>query len=199
MEDDDAVRASVHALLSMEPSLAVRSFRSGDAFLEEAGELDSGVLLLDLHMPGSSGLDVLHALHELGPRKFATVVVTGQGDIDLAIEAMKAGAVNLIEKPYEAKALLSAIDAAFAGLAHEGATAARGEQARAKIDGLSAREREVLLGLLEGRANKVMALALEISSHTVAMCRANLMTKLDVSGLPGALHVAFAAGLIPTR
>ena len=197
MDDNAAVRASLHSLLSLRPNAVIRSFCSGDEFLEEAATLDSGVVMLDLHMPGSSGLEVLDAIHTLDPKKFATVIVTGAGNVELAIRAMKAGAFNLIEKPYEAALLFRTVDAAFSCLAHDSAMVAHAEQARAKIDGLSTREREVLLGLIEGRANKVIGLALEISTRKVEIYRANLMTKLDVLNLPGALRIAFAAGLIP--
>ncbi len=197
VDDDDAVRASLHSLLSLQSDLVVRSFRSGDRFLEDAAALDSGVLLLDFHMPGASGIDVLNALLETDSRKFASVILTGEGNVGLAVQAMKAGALDFIEKPYEAETLLGTIDAAFSRLAHDSASAAHADQARAKIEGLSPRERDVLMGLIEGRANKVIAYELDISSRTVEIYRANLMTKLGVRSLPEALRIAFAAGLIP--
>lgn len=197
VDDNAAVRASLHGLLSLRPNGVIRSFCNGDEFLEVAAMLDPGVVLLDLHMPGSSGLDVLNAIHDLDLKKFATVIVTGEGNVERAIEAMKAGAFNVIEKPYDAETLFRTIDGAFSCLAHDSAVVAHAEQARAKIDGLSPREREVLLGLIEGRANKVIGLALQISTRMVQIYRANLMTKLDVRNLPEALRIAFAAGLIP--
>ena len=197
VDDDDAVRASLHSLLSLQSNLVVRSFRSGDKFLEDAPMLDPGVLLLDFHMPGSNGIDVLNALHESEPGKFAAVILTGEGNVGLAVQAMKAGALDFIEKPYEAETLLQIIEAAFSRLALDSASAAHIEQAKAKIEGLSPRERDVLMGLIEGRANKVIAYELDISPRTVEIYRANLMTKLSVRSLPEALRIAFAAGLIP--
>jgi two-component system response regulator FixJ len=197
VDDDDAVRASLHSLLSLQSDLAVRSFRSGDGFLEDARALDTGVLLLDFHMPGLNGIEVLNALAESEPGKFATVILTGEGNVGLAVQAMKAGALDFIEKPYEAEALIGIIDAAFSRLEHDSASAAQIEQASAKIEGLSPRERDVLMGLIEGRANKVIAYELDISPRTVEIYRANLMTKLGVRSLPEALRIAFAAGLIP--
>lgn len=196
VDDDDAVRASLHSLLSLQSDLAVRSFRSGDKFLADAAELEAGVLLLDFHMPGANGVDVLNALHESEPKKFATVILTGEGNVSLAVQAMKAGALDFLEKPYEAQKLLLIIDAAFSRLAEDSANAAHIEQARKKIEGLSPRERDVLMGLIEGRANKVIAYELDISPRTVEIYRANLMTKLGVRSLPEALRIAFAAGLI---
>jgi two-component system response regulator FixJ len=197
VDDDDAVRASLHSLLSLQSDLAVRSFRSGDGFLEDARALDPGVLLLDFHMPGLNGIEVLNALGASEPGKFATVILTGEGNVGLAVQAMKAGALDFIEKPYEAGALIGIINAAFSRLEHDSASAAQIEQASAKIEGLSPRERDVLMGLIEGRANKVIAYELDISPRTVEIYRANLMTKLGVRSLPEALRIAFAAGLIP--
>lgn len=195
VDDDDAVRASLHSLLSVRGDLVIRSYRSGDAFLEEAGELDPGVLLLDFHMPGASGLDVLNVVGQLPT--FASVILTGQGNVGLAVQAMKAGALDFIEKPYEADQLMLVIDAAFSRLEQNSDAAARVDTAKSKIAKLSPRECDVLMGLIEGRSNKVIAYELDISPRTVEIYRANLMEKLEVRSLSEALRVAFAAGLIP--
>jgi two-component system, LuxR family, response regulator FixJ len=195
VDDDDAVRASLHSLLSLQSNLVIRSFRSGDGFLADAPALDPGVLLLDFHMPGANGLDVLHSLGGSGP-KFAAVILTGVGNVPLAVQAMKAGAVDFVEKPYEAEMLLETIDLAFSRLERDGAAAQRVEAAQRKIAALSPRERDVLMGLIDGRANKVIAFELDISPRTVEIYRANLMTKLGVRSLPEALRIAFVAGLI---
>ncbi|MEZ0241948.1 MAG: response regulator transcription factor [Sphingomonas sp.] len=195
VDDDDAVRASLHSLLSVRADLVIRSYRSGDAFLAEARELDSGVLLLDFHMPGASGLDVLHSLGD--STTFVPIILTGQGNVSLAVQAMKAGALDFIEKPYEADQLLQIVDSAFARLEADTDAAARVDQAAAKIARLSPRETDVLKGLIEGRSNKVIAYELDISPRTVEIYRANLMEKLEVRSLSEALRVAFAAGLFP--
>lgn len=195
VDDDDAVRASLHSLLSVRGDLVIRSYRSGDAFLAEANELDPGVLLLDFHMPGASGLDVLQAISERSA--FAAIILTGQGNVGLAVQAMKAGALDFIEKPYEADQLMTVIDTAFSRLEESNDAAARVEAAKTKIDKLSPRECDVLMGLIEGRSNKVIAYELDISPRTVEIYRANLMEKLEVRSLSEALRVAFAAGLIP--
>jgi two-component system response regulator FixJ len=195
VDDDDAVRASLHSLLSVRPDLIVRGYRSGDAFLEQENELDPGVVLLDFHMPGSSGLDVLVKLDRSA--KFVAIVLTGQGNVGLAVQAMKAGALDFIEKPYEAEFLLKVIDQAFSKLEEDGEAAARTATAESKIAKLSPRETDVLKGLIEGRSNKIIAYELDISPRTVEIYRANLMEKLEVRSLSEALRIAFAAGLFP--
>jgi two-component system response regulator FixJ len=196
IDDDDAVRASLHGLLSLRSDLVVRNFRSGDQFLERAPELESGVLLLDYHMPGKNGLEVLEQLGSLSHGRFLTIILTGEGNIDVAVQAMKAGALDFLEKPYKADALLETINKAFDRMEHDSAGSAQIESARAKVDVLSPRERDVLTGLIEGRSNKVIAYNLAISPRTVEIYRANLMTKMGVRSLSEALRVAFAAGLI---
>jgi two-component system response regulator FixJ len=196
VDDDDPVRASLQSLLALQPNLLVRGFRSGDAFLAAMPELDPGVILLDVHMPGASGLDVLRLLHAQAP-KFVPIIVTGQGNIVMAVEAMKAGAFDFIEKPYDHLSLLEVVSNAFAKLEETGANAVRADQARAKLAALSARETDVLMGLIAGRANKVIAYELDISPRTVEIYRANLMTKLGVRSLSEALRIAFCAGVVP--
>lgn len=195
VDDDDAVRASLHSLLSVRADLIVRGYRSGDAFLQDVDELDPGVLLLDMHMPGSTGLDVLHSLES--SVKFVPIVLTGQGNVGMAVDAMKAGALDFVEKPYEAEVLLQLIDTAFARLEEDNEAAARTAAAEAKIAKLSPRETDVLRGLIDGRSNKIIAYELDISPRTVEIYRANLMEKLEVRSLSEALRIAFAAGLFP--
>lgn len=195
VDDDDAVRASLHSLLSLQPDLVVRSYRSGDAFLEEVDDLDAGVLLLDFHMPGATGLDVLHKIRSKG--NFASVILTGQGNVSLAVQAMQAGALDFIEKPYEAETLLELVGNAFRQLERDSEAAARVDAAKTRIGRLSPRETDVLKGLIEGRSNKIIAYELDISPRTVEIYRANLMDKLEVRSLSEALRIAFAAGLFP--
>ena len=196
VDDDDAVRASLQGLLSLQANLIIRGFRSGDAFLAEAEELDAGVLLLDVHMPGSSGMDVLKALGRGTTPRFVTVILTGQGNVSMAVAAMKAGALDFIEKPYEVPHLLHAIERAFSRCEQSTAEAERIELAKARLSKLSSRETDVLKGLIDGRPNKVIAHELNLSPRTVEIYRANLMDKLDVRSLSEALRIAFAAGLV---
>lgn len=198
VDDDDAVRASLHGLLSLRSDLVVRNFRSGDQFLERAAELEPGVLLLDFHMPGKNGIDVLEHLGSFAHPRFLTIMLTGEGNIDIAVQAMKVGAFDFLEKPYKPDALLETIENAFARMEHDSAGSAQIESARARVAVLSPRERDVLMGLIDGRSNKVIAYDLAISPRTVEIYRANLMTKMAVRSLSEALRVAFAAGLIAT-
>ena len=199
VDDDDAVRGSLHTLLSLQPNTLIRSFRTGDRLLEDVEDLDPGVVLLDYNMPGSSGIDVLNAFKARGITKFATLVVTGEGDIALAVQAMQAGAIDFIEKPYEAQTMLNRIEMAFARLYDEIEAVAHKEEANKKICALSPRERDVLMGLIAGQANKAIAYDLSISARTVEIYRANLMTKLSVKSLPEAMRIAFSAALVPLR
>lgn len=193
VDDDGAVRTSLFALLSAQPGLVVRSFASGDDFLAAADELDPGVVLLDVNMPGTGGLDVLRTIRGAHRGKFAGVMLTGQGSIDTAVKSMKAGAVDFVEKPYAAETLLGAIDAAFAVVADSKVATARATEARAQIEALSPREREVLDGLVEGKANKVIAAELGISPRTVEIYRANLMAKLDAKSLADIVRLVLTA------
>ena len=193
VDDDEPCRASLRSLLSVQPNLIIRCFRSGDAFLADADELEPGVLLLDIQMPGASGLDVLAALGR-GPAGHAAVVMTGYGQITLAVEAMKAGALDFVEKPCEPAKLLGIVDAAFAVLEQADAAARRARAARAKLSALSPRESNVLDRLMSGQANKTIAEELDLSPRTVEIHRAKLLGKLGVRSVPEAMRLAFAAG-----
>lgn len=194
VDDDDVVRASLHSLLTIASDMVIQSFRTGDAFLAAKDDLSPGCLLLDIHMPGVSGMEVVKNIE--GSGRFATIILTGRGDIQLAISAMRAGVIDFIEKPYEFEALNTAIDLAFARLDKDGRVQARVDQARSLIALLSPREKDVLAGLIEGRSNKMIAIDLDISPRTVEIYRANLMDKLKVGSLSEALRLAFTAGLV---
>lgn len=192
VDDDQAVRQSLHGLLSERPNLVIRVFASGDAFLDNIEASDGGVLLLDFQMPGRNGIEVMRELQDRSA-KFLTIMLTGQGDISLAVQAMKAGATDFLEKPYDPHHLLNLLDEAFARFSETSGIAQRREQARERIARLSPREHEVLMGLIEGRPNKVIAHQLDLSPRTVEIYRANMMEKLDVSSLSEALRLAYAA------
>ncbi len=166
VDDDNAVRAAVSTLLSLEPDLLVRDFASGDLFLAAAPQLGAGVVLLDFHMPGLNGADVLNALSKM-PAKFATIVATGARDTRLAVQVMKLGAIDFIEKPYDVDGVLGALDAAFGQLTRGREAGESTDDARVKIASLSARERDVLYGMIDGKANKAIANELDISPHAV--------------------------------
>jgi two-component system response regulator FixJ len=196
VDDDDPVRLSLQSLLSIQNNLVIRGFRSGDAFLADLPELEPGVLLLDYNMPGTSGLETLRTV-SAEPRRFAAIMLTGEGNVSLAVDAMKFGAVDFLEKPYEPAKLLDVVASGFARLEQDNDAASRAEMAKAKIAALTPRQKDVLKGLIEGRANKVIAHDLDISPRTVEIYRASLMEKLEVRSLSEALRIAFAAGMFP--
>jgi two-component system response regulator FixJ len=191
VDDDDAIRRSAGFMLKS-AGLRVRTYESGDALLKEASSLAPGCILLDIRMPGMDGLEVQQALRDRGIA-LPVVIMTGHGDVTLAVQAMKAGAVDFIEKPFEKSVLLEAIERAFERLARSRAAKERANDAQVRLQALTPREREVLDGLAQGLPNKTIAYDLGISPRTVEIHRANLMTKLDVKSLSEALRIAFAA------
>jgi len=195
VDDDDNVRLSLSSLLSMHRDIDVREFGSGERFLAEAADLSPGCVLLDLDMRQVSGMEVLKAIAP-SPDRFATVILTGKGDVALAVQAMKWGAVDFLEKPCDHTVLIDTVRIAFDRLAHHGKEAAQRDNARAKLDTLSAREFDVFRGLISGMSNKIIAHELTISPRTVEIYRANVMDKLEARNLSEAMRVAFAAGLI---
>jgi two-component system response regulator FixJ len=196
VDDDDALRHSVEILLDATARYTSRSFSSGESFLEAADMLEPGCVLLDINMPGMGGMEVLRQLKPLYAR-FETIFLTGRGDIALAVQAMKAGCGDFIEKPYDNRTLLDAIAAAVGRLGAREKEQEAVRIARDQIAGLTPRERDVLLGLIEGKANKIIAYELDISPRTVEIYRANLMDKLDVRSVAETVRIAFAAGLVP--
>jgi two-component system, LuxR family, response regulator FixJ len=193
IDDDEAVRRSAGFMLKTS-GYAVNAFESGVAFLKEVKELEPGCILLDVRMPGLDGLEVQRELADRGVA-YPVIVMTGHGDIGVAVQAMKSGAVDFIEKPFEKAVLLHAIEEGFARLASKSRAQVRQEEALVRLNGLTPRERDVLQGLANGLPNKTIAYDLGISPRTIEIHRANLMTKLEVSSLSEALRIAFAAGL----
>jgi len=191
VDDDEAIRRSAGFMLKTS-GFRVQSYESGDHLLKSAASLEPGCILLDIRMPGMDGLEVQQALKERGVG-LPVVIMTGHGDVTLAVQAMKAGAVDFIEKPFEKAVLLGAIDQAFSRLDRSSEARERAKEAEVQLNGLTAREREVLDGLAQGLPNKTIAYDLGISPRTVEIHRANLMTKLGVKSLSEALRIAFAA------
>lgn len=196
VDDDDGLRQSVEVLLDVAGGFSTASFASGEAFLEQVPHAEAGCVLLDLNMPGLDGLEVLRRLLQMDSR-FETILLTGQGDIGVAVEAMKAGAIDFIEKPYDNRLLLNALENGFARIEDREKEASAIQIARENIEKLTPRERDVLLGLIDGKANKIIAYELDISPRTVEIYRANLMDKLGVRSVAEAVRIAFASGLVP--
>lgn len=191
IDDEEALRRSVSFLLKTSGH-AVTTWDSGIAFLKEARHAEQGCVLLDVRMPEMDGLEVQRTMAERGIA-MPVIILTGHGDIGMAVAAMKAGAVDFLEKPFEKAALLAAVKTAFLRLDGQEQAQDRAQDARTRIAMLTPREQDVLAGLAGGLPNKSIAYDLDISPRTVEVHRANLMTKLGVSSLSDALRLAFAA------
>lgn len=192
VDDDEAIRRSAGFMLKTS-GFTVKSFANGLEFLKER-ELAPGCVLLDVRMPGMDGLEVQKALRERGNDQ-PVIVMTGHGDVSVAVRAMKEGAIDFIEKPFEKAALLEAIDDGFARLERSDRSRVRADEARVRLNSLTPREMDVLQGLVRGHPNKTIAYDLDISPRTVEIHRANLMGKLGVHSLSDALRIAFQANL----
>lgn len=188
IDDDADVRQSLAFLLST-AGLAVRVHDSAVAFLKVLPEIKDGCVVTDVRMPGIDGLELQRRLGEL-EKRLPVIVMTGHGDVPLAVEAMKAGAVDFIEKPFDDEVLLSAIRAALARNADDRERNARAAAIQERIARLSDRERDVLDRLVAGKANKVIAYELGISPRTVEVYRANVMTKMQADSLSELVRMA---------
>jgi two-component system response regulator FixJ len=194
IDDDEALRDSLTFLLRT-ARLDVQSYPSAAAFLEALPETNLSCVITDVRMPGMSGIDLLRRLRE---RKISVpvIVITGHGDIPLAVEAMRIGATDFLEKPFDDEVLIASVKAALRQ--KEGET--KRQEERAKIEGrlasLSNRERDVLGGLVAGRANKQIAYDLGISPRTVEIYRANLMSKMNAGSLSDLVRMALIAGIV---
>lgn len=193
IDDEDSIRRSASFMLKTS-GFAVETWPNGIAFLKQARHAAHGCILLDVRMPEMDGLDVQQALTERGIT-MPVIILTGHGDVSLAVRAMKGGAVDFLEKPFEKAVLLTAIEAAFARVASSADKVVRASEAQTLLGVLTPRERDVLEGLAQGLPNKTIAYDLGISPRTVEVHRANVMTKLDVRSLSDALRIAFAAGM----
>ncbi|MEL6472448.1 MAG: response regulator [Pseudomonadota bacterium] len=193
VDDDEAIRHSASFMLR-HAGFSVQTYPGGVDFLDTADLSRPASVLLDVRMPDMDGLTVLQKLKERGAT-VPVIVLTGHGDVKTAVDAMKLGASDFLEKPYEKQALLNALGQAFDQIEAGEATLDRQAQAVARLADLTPREREVLENLVQGLTNKGIADALGISTRTVEIHRANMMQKLQADSLSSALKIAFAAGL----
>ena len=193
VDDDEAIRRSAGFMLKTS-GFRVQTYETGVELLKQVRSLEPGCILLDIRMPEMDGLEVQRALREAGCM-LPVVIMTGHGDVSVAVQAMKAGAVDFIEKPFEKQSLLTSLEAARGRLEQASAGSSRADEARHRLNVLTPRERDVLIGLVKGLPNKTIAYDLGISPRTVEIHRANLMEKLEVRSLSEALRIAFAAGL----
>ena len=195
VDDDSMVRRSTIFALRTQ-GFDPHPFASGADFLESLPHLKPGCVLMDLRMPGLSGLQTIEQIGREQLNLFAVIIVTGHGDITSAIAAMQLGAINFIEKPYEEDFLLAAIRAGMSPLRERAKAAGFRESAVTLVQLLTPREREVLKLLGDGRSNKMVAQELGSSPRTVEIHRKNLMKKLGQTSFAGAIKIALSSGLV---
>jgi two-component system response regulator FixJ len=194
VDDDAAMRDSLRMLLEVS-GYAARTHDSGVALLEEAARRDAnepGCVLTDVRMPEMDGLELLRRLRALGVR-LPVIVMTGQGDVAIAVQAMKAGAVDFLEKPFAVEALLDAVRRALEQSARQHEVAATAAEATARLATLTPREREVLDLLVSGLPNKAIANTLGASPRTIEVHRARVLEKLRAHSLPDLVRLVLAA------
>src|ERR1700751_714282 len=194
VDDDEGLRESLGFLLHS-ASLEVRSFESAKAFLGELPHAMPGCVITDVRMPDMSGIELLRRLKEL-KIGVPVIVITGHGDIALAVEAMKIGAADFFEKPFDDDLLVASVRAALRQQEDRAKLDAERANIEHRISTLSPREKDVLVGLIEGRANKQIAFGLGISPRTVEIYRANLMNKMQAGSLSDLVRMALIAEML---
>jgi two-component system response regulator FixJ len=193
VDDDEAIRQSIGFLLR-KVGYVVKTYASGSEFLAVVDRETAGCVLLDVRMPGIDGLEVQARLSAQGIG-MPVILLTGHGDVMLAVRAIKAGAMDFLEKPFERAALLASLDLGFQHAARDLREHVAAADAVVRLTALTPRERDVLDGMVLGRPNKLIAFDLGIATRTVEVHRANLMDKVHARSLSDVLRIAFAAGL----
>jgi len=191
VDDDEAMRDSLDFLLSS-AGCAVRTFEAAERLLEALADGNCGCVVSDVRMPGVDGLELLRRIKATSP-SLPVVIITGHGDVPLAVEAMKLGAADFVEKPFDDERLIGVVQAALAGAAR---AADPSNEIGARVASLSPRERQVLDGLVAGLSNKAIARTHDISPRTVEVYRANLMVKMQAASLSDLVRMAMRAGLL---
>jgi two-component system response regulator FixJ len=194
IDDDEAVRDSLSFLLQSH-DIAVRTYESAKAFLTALPGAKGGCIITDVRMPEVSGVELLHQLKDLR-LQMPVIVITGHGDLPLAVEAMKLGAMDFLEKPFDDEVLLGAVKSALGHWQEEAVKQVERGELQQRLYSLSDREREVLQGLLAGHPNKVIAHELDISPRTVEVYRANVMNKMKAASLSELVRMGLVAGII---
>jgi two-component system response regulator FixJ len=194
IDDDDAVRQSLEFLLKS-ADFPVRTYPSATAFVKALPEIRTGCIITDVRMPDLGGIELLRQLRE-HECTVPVIVMTGHGDVALAVEAMKAGAMDFLEKPFDDEHMIETVRAALDLGKVEAQRTSERAAIQQKLDSLSHRERQVLEGLVKGLPNKIIAYDLGISPRTVEIYRANVMTKMAANSLSQLVRMALAAGIL---
>lgn len=195
VDDDDAIRDSLSFLLRT-AGITARTYESPLPFLEAMPIASPSCVITDVRMPEMTGMDLIRRLQGIDP-ELPVIVITGHGDVPLAVEAMKLGAVDFIEKPFDDEVLLASVRSALKRQTRSGQAEGEREAAVARLASLSTRERQVLDGLVAGSPNKTIAFDLGISPRTVEVYRANLMTKTQASSFSELVRTALLAEGLP--
>jgi two-component system response regulator FixJ len=194
VDDDGALRDSLGLLLRTH-GIASREFSSGLNMVAELDSLPSGCALIDINMPGMSGLELLVILNA-SKTSFTCIMMTGLGDVATAVRAMKMGAVDFIEKPFEGDAFVEIIRRAMEGNFDNANSFDFSSEAEARVSSLTRREKDVMMGIARGNPNKIIAHELGISTRTVETHRARVMEKLDADSVADVVRLAIAARLL---
>jgi two-component system response regulator FixJ len=194
IDDDLAMRDSLDFLLGA-AGFDVRVFESAQVFLDELANLVPGCVVTDVRMPGIDGMELLRRLGA-SPRKLPVIVMTGHGDVPLAVEAMKLGALDFLEKPFDDDRLIGMIETALADCTSGSKSEALSADMAARVASLTQRERQVMQGLVTGQSNKAIAREYDISPRTVEVYRANVMTKMQAGNLSELVRFAIKAGIV---
>jgi two-component system response regulator FixJ len=195
IDDDPAMRDSLDFLLGS-AGFNVRLFESAQVFLNELADLAAGCVVTDIRMPGMDGMELLRQLNSAsGVRKLPVIVMTGHGDVPLAVEAMKLGALDFLEKPFEDDRLIGMIETALSHNDSGAKSEAVSADMAARVASLTPRERQVMQGLVTGLSNKAIARDYDISPRTVEVYRANVMTKMQAGNLSELVRFAIRAGI----
>jgi two-component system, LuxR family, response regulator FixJ len=194
IDDDEALRESLSFLLRA-AKIEVQTYPSANAFLDALPQARLSCVITDVRMPGLSGIELLRRLNEL-KITVPVIVITGHGDVPLAVEAMKIGAMDFLEKPFDDDILLASVRSALSQRDGETKRHAERSEIETKLAALSNRERDVLGGLVSGRANKQIAFDLGISPRTVEIYRANLMSKMQAGSLSELVRMALIVGIV---
>lgn len=195
VDDEEPVRKSLAFLLTTH-GFTVRVHNSATDFLAVASAIRNGCLVTDLRMPDMSGVELLRGL-KVVQAMIPTIVITGHGDVPMAVEAMKAGALDFIEKPFKDEVLIEAIERAAERLEESTIETDDVAAIQSRLQQLSERERQVLSGVVAGLPNKTIAYDLDISPRTVEVHRASVMTKMQARNLPELVRMALAANIGP--
>ena len=194
IDDDAAMRESL-AFLLKSAKVKVATYESASEFLARLPQINAGCVVTDVRMPGMSGIELLKHLRDL-KNMVPVIVITGHGDVPLAVEAMKFGASDFLEKPFDDDLLLAAVQSALSDQAAVHEDNALKAAVMQRLEHLSARERQVLEGLVAGHPNKTIAYDLGISPRTIEIYRANVMTKMEASSLSELVRMALTAGVL---